>query len=167
MKKTILYVFGAVLALLVIAIVGWWVYYQSLYKAYQSPSVNTHHVAGDSLNTNSIATFSEQEIAMYGKWKEDNEDMTFMVFSLDDAEDGFYWGKEWCESDGVFESDLKEHGNGWFRWKIKKNKLLLLHSSNFGFVMPNEYTIMQLEDTTLGMQSQFSRSNKLYNRTYN
>lgn len=167
MKKTVLYVFGAALLLLVIAIVGWWVYYQSLYKAYQSPSVSTHHVAGDSLNTNSIATFSEQEIAMYGKWKEDNEDVTFMVFSLDDAEDGFYWGKEWCESDGVFETDLKEHGNGWFRWKIKKNKLLLLHSSNFGFVMPNEYTIMQLEDTTLGMQSQFSRSNKLYNRTYN
>lgn len=165
MKKSLLYSV-VIVALLLTAALGWWCYCQSLYKAYQSESAASHHVAGDSLNTNSIASFSEQEIAVYGKWLEDNDEFNYMVFTLDETQDGLYWGKEWCEQDDVFESDLEEHGNGWFKWKVKKNKLLIVHIANLGFVLPSEYTIIQLEDTILSMQSLFHRSSQTYSRVY-
>ncbi len=167
MKKILLYSIGIVALVLIAAALGWWHYCQSLYQAYQSESTASHHVVGDSLNTNSIASFSEQEIAIYGKWLEDKDNLDYKVFTLDDAQDGFYWGKEWCEADGVLESDLEEHGNGWFKWKVKKNKLLLIHTSNIGFVVPIEYTLVQLADTMMSVQSFFRRSSQTYSRVYN
>lgn len=168
MKKILLYSIGIVaLLVLIAAALWWWRYCQSLYQAYQSEPTATHHVVGDSLNTNSIASFSKQEIAIYGKWLEDNNNLDYKVFTLDDAQDGFYWGKEWCEADGVLESDLEEHGNGWFKWKVKKNKLLLIHTSSIGFVVPIEYTLVQLADTMMSVQSFFHRYTQTYSRVYN
>jgi len=167
MKKVILYSLGAVVVLLASAVAGWWYYYQSLYNEYKGESVEQHQAASDSLSTNSIATFSDQEMSMYGKWSDQSEELNYTVFMLDDAGDGFYWGKEWCEQDNVFESDLEDHGSGWFKWRVKKDKLLLLHTSNFGFVVPVEYTITQLEDTMMGMKSQFNRRPKSFSRAYN
>lgn len=166
MKKSLFYSIGIVAIVLTAAALGWWLYCHSLYKAYQSESTVTHHVAGDSLNTNSMASFSEQEIAIYGKWLEDNDNLDYKVFTLDDAQDGYYWGKEWCEADGVFEDDLEEHGNGWFKWTVKKKKLLLIHTSNIGFVVPVEYTLKQSADTMMSIQSFFHRSSQTYRRVY-
>lgn len=167
MKKAFFYGVSALIIMLIIVGFGFWLYFRSLYKAYQSESVITHHVAGDSLNTNSIASFTEQEIAIYGKWADSNEVLAYTMFMLEDAGDGFYWGKEWNEQDGVYESDLDEHGNGWFRWRVKKNKILFIRSTNFGFSIPAEYTITQMEDTVLGLQNRFSRSSQSYIKTYN
>ena len=42
--------------------------------------------------------------------------------------DGFFWGKEWDESDDVHEEDLNYHGNGWFLWKKDGKLLTELHN---------------------------------------
>ncbi|MCQ2346433.1 MAG: hypothetical protein MJZ92_00710 [Paludibacteraceae bacterium] len=167
MKKAFLYGVSALLIMLIIVGFGWWLYFRSLYKSYQSESVIMHHVAGDSLNTNSIASFTEQEIAIYGKWADYDKTLAYTMFMLEDAGDGFYWGKEWNEQDGVLEEDLDEHGNGWFRWRVKKDKILLIYNSTIGFVMPVEYSITQLNDTVLGMKNAFRRTPQSFVRRFN
>lgn len=53
-----------------------------------------------------------------GKWQNTANPKWYKVYYDDyDEEQSLYWGKEWDEADDVFETDLKYHGNGWFRWK--------------------------------------------------
>lgn len=53
-----------------------------------------------------------------GKWSNKENPKWFKVYLDDfDEEQSLYWGKEWDEADDVLETDLKYHGNGWFRWK--------------------------------------------------
>lgn len=54
---------------------------------------------------------------LIGRWQTGQE---YIVFYDLDAGDGYAWGKEWNEAQGVYESDLDGedyHGNGWFKWK--------------------------------------------------
>lgn len=167
MNKIFRYSLFVAFGLLVLAVLSWRFHCRTLYKIYQSSSTMTHHVAGDSINTNSIASYSDQEIAIYGKWEKQTTPLAFMTFSLDDADDGFYWGKEWNENDKVFEKDLEEHRNGWFKWKIKNNHILLVYMSNLGFVIPIEYTITQQGDTLFRLQGKLDRTPQSYTRRYN
>jgi len=169
MKKIHLIIFSLLL-LLVLAIIGWRIYCQHLYNSYKTTTSNTapmHHAAEDSLSTNSIASYSAQEITIYGKWEAAAEEHSYTVFTLDDAEDGFFWGKEWCEADSVLESDLEDHGSGWFKWKVKKDKLLLLRVSYFDVLVPVEYTLVQLDDSIMGVKDFFNRRPRSFNRAYN
>ena len=55
---------------------------------------------------------------LVGRWQSQNGN-DFIVFTNEDAGEGYAWGKEW-NSDEKLESDLDEldfHGNGWFKWK--------------------------------------------------
>ena len=54
---------------------------------------------------------------MVGKWQNTENPHWYKVYYDDcDEEDGLFWGKEWDESEEVFEEDLNYHGNGWFLW---------------------------------------------------
>ena len=55
---------------------------------------------------------------LIGRWQS-NDGKDFIVFTNDDAGEGYAWGKEW-NTDDQEEKDLDEldfHGNGWFKWK--------------------------------------------------
>lgn len=62
-----------------------------------------------------------------GKWQNDDNPQWFKVYYDDYDEDGYFWGKEWDESEDVREVDLNYHGNGWFRWCKNGKKLIEIH----------------------------------------
>lgn len=74
--------------------------------------------------------FSESDLI--GKWENAEKIGDFKVYTQDkvvpDPPDsanpynGYKWGKEWDEKDRK-ESDLEEHGNGWYMWKMEGNML--------------------------------------------
>ncbi len=64
-----------------------------------------------------------------GKWQNSSNPHWFKVYYDDyDEDEGFFWGKEWDESDDVHEEDLYYHGNGWFRWRKDNDQLTELHT---------------------------------------
>ncbi len=81
------------------------------------------------LGTFTSCEMKEKEIGtlsnMFGRWRNDSNPQQYTVFYSDAAETGWYWGKEWDERDGVLESDLEEHGNGWFMWKKGSSSLVM------------------------------------------
>ena len=80
------------------------------------------------------ASYAEEEIIhadlrMVGKWQNTDNPNWYKVYYDDcDEDSGLFWGKEWDESDEVFEEDLHYHGNGWFRWE-KKGNILCEHAT--------------------------------------
>lgn len=89
--------------------------------------------AGLVTNTMSTDTFSaleaEDEIphadpAIVGHWLSADKPGWHKVYYDDfDETQRLFWGKEWDESDDVFEYDLLFHGNGWFRWIRQGNTI--------------------------------------------
>ena len=52
-----------------------------------------------------------------GRWVNcDNPKWHKVYYDDYDEEQCFYWGKEWDESEDIYEEDLDYHGNGWFHW---------------------------------------------------
>ena len=59
-----------------------------------------------------------------GRWCNSTNPSWHKVYYDDyDEEERLFWGKEWDEHEDVLEEDLDYHGNGWFRWEKKGNKL--------------------------------------------
>jgi hypothetical protein len=79
-------------------------------------------------STNELVYFEDDtppaDPMMVGKWRNQANAGWYKVYYDDYDGDGFYWGKEWDESDDVFEEDLRYHGNGWFRWRKNGKELL-------------------------------------------
>ena len=77
--------------------------------------------------TNKHYTFDDEnptaDSALLGKWQNTDNKQWYKVYYDDYDEDGFFWGKEWDESEDVMEQDLKYHGNGWFRWRREGKEL--------------------------------------------
>lgn len=75
--------------------------------------------------------FSESNLV--GKWENADKAGDYKVYLQDkvvpyppdpqNPYNDYKWGKEWNESEGVYEKDLKEHGNGWYMWKMEGNTL--------------------------------------------
>ncbi|MBQ2441676.1 MAG: hypothetical protein II502_05745 [Paludibacteraceae bacterium] len=105
---------------------------------------------------------NEQDL--YGKWQNQANTGWYRVFYNDIVTDDptYKWGKEWDENDPagpVYEKDLTEHGNGWFKWKKTKNNLLELHQmDNDGAEIPQENTITVLTATEFFYKDQAGRS---------
>ena len=80
------------------------------------------------LSTNSYG-YAEEEIPhadlmIVGRWQNTENPQWYKVYYDDyDEERRMFWGKEWDESEGVFEDYLQYHGNGWFRWEKKGTDL--------------------------------------------
>lgn len=115
--------------------------------------------------------FSETDLI--GKWENANQAGDYKVYLQDkvvpyppdptNPYNGYKWGKEWNESQGVYENDLKEHGNGWYMWKMEGNTLTEVSKLDAETAdVPVTLTIKTLTAT----QFQFTRGNRtfLYNK---
>lgn len=95
----------------------------------------------------SDVTFSQSDLL--GLWQEDNT-QHFVRFTTEKADEVYSYGREWDEADDVTESDLKDYGNGWFKWKLVQANLTEIHlMDNGGAEIPKTYIVTKLTDTEL------------------
>ena len=66
----------------------------------------------------------------------------------DDFDEGYYWGKEWDESEDVQEEDLSYHGNGWFRWEKYQDTLSELSTMDYRDVPIAQRYVISVEDSS-------------------
>ncbi len=105
------------------------------------------------------------EIELIGKWKAPSDvapesAFQYCVFLEDKDDTGEYrLGKMWDEGDEVFEDDLTELGNGWFKWKLTGDKLMEIQMMEYGWAdIIERYTITTLSETTLTYEDSFGNS---------
>jgi len=103
------------------------------------------------LHTNGTGYAEDDDIPhadplIVGKWKNDVNPQWFKVYYDDyDEDEGFFWGKEWDESEDVREEDLNYHGNGWFLWKTEGKMLIELHNMDVRNVkVPKTWMVQHL-----------------------
>lgn len=88
----------------------------------------------------------------------------YYVFSAEKTNDTTYpyYGKTWDEGDGVYEDQLTEKGNGWFKWGISGRDLSEIHFMEYGWAdIPKIYTIKLLTETTFTYVDDFGKSHTL------
>jgi hypothetical protein len=96
---------------------------------------------------------------MVGKWKNMDNHGWYKVYYDDDDGEGHYWGKEWDESDEVFEEDLSFHGNGWFRWTKSNDTLYEYSTMDFRDVpIAHIYIIKAFDSLNISMAETNKRS---------
>ena len=108
----------------------------------------------DPNNTNYNYIFDEDDPhadpRLVGKWQNIDNPQWYKMYLDDYDEDGYFWGKEWDESEDVFEEDLKYHGNGWFRWKRDKKEVQEIASTDeFRFTVSKNYAVKIGKDSVL------------------
>ncbi len=119
--------------------------------------------------TNAFGVYEAMQEAnpmLVGLWSEDKNPLHYK-FYLDDPcdEEGYFWGKEWDEKDGVYEEDQSYHGNGWFKWSKTKETITEIYVSEQGnMVVPIEYLIEQLNDTAF-VYNEFEVAKTIFNKS--
>lgn len=103
-------------------------------------------------STNKKVVYEPEMVAnplLVGLWVEDAHPQHYKLYLDDpcDEEEGFFWGKEWDESQSIYEDDLIYHGNGWFKWSKTKKEMTEINMSDQEMVVPNQYTIDKLNDS--------------------
>lgn len=98
------------------------------------------------------------EADLLGLWQEENKE-AFVRFTNESDDFGEYkYGREWDESEDIFESDLKPYGNGWFKYKLIQSDLTEIHlMDNGGAEIPKVYVVTKLTDTELHYQDDFGK----------
>ena len=93
---------------------------------------------------------------LLGLWQEQNTEV-FVRFTNEAEESGeYHYGREWDESEDVFESDLKPYGNGWFKYKLVKSDLTEIHlMDNGGAEVPKIYVVTKLTAGDLEYKDNF------------
>ncbi len=93
---------------------------------------------------------SFQEADLLGLWKDASQE-AFVRFTTEADPTGEYkYGREWNESEDVYEKDLVPYGNGWFKYKLVKSKLTEIHlMDNGGAEIPKVYIVLQLTEDVL------------------
>ena len=108
-----------------------------------------------SCNQQTSVSFSESDL--HGKWQEEDKN-AYVKYTIekdtvsDVKANGYLWGYEWDQGDGVYEEDvLKEkYGNGWFVYSLEGEKLTQINMmSNRGADIPKVYTVTVLTNTDL------------------
>lgn len=96
------------------------------------------------------------EADLLGLWQETGTE-AYVRFTADQDETGEYkYGREWNESEDIFESDLQPYGNGWFKYKLVKSDLTEIHlMDNGGAEVPKIYVVTKLTDTALQYKDDF------------
>ena len=99
-------------------------------------------------------TFIENDLL--GLWQEKGTE-AYVRFTSEQDETGEYkYGREWDESEDIFESDLLPYGNGWFKYKLVKSNLTEIHlMDNGGAEIPKIYVVTKLTDTELQYKDNF------------
>ena len=88
-------------------------------------------------------TFVENDLL--GLWQEKGTE-AYVRFTSEQDEAGEYkYGREWDESEDIFESDLLPYGNGWFKYKLVQSDLTEIHlMDNGGAEVPKVYVVTKL-----------------------
>lgn len=100
---------------------------------------------------------------LHGLWVEEGTQhyVRFLTEKADTAT--FEWGKEWDVDKKVYEDRLKYHGNGWFKYELKNNKLKEIHMmDNGGAEIPQIYIVTLLTDKRLEYYKEGYKSEKYY-----
>ena len=99
-------------------------------------------------------TFAENDLL--GLWQETGTE-AYVRFTSEQDEAGEYkYGREWDESEDIFESDLLPYGNGWFKYKLVQSDLTEIHlMDNGGAEVPKIYVVTKLTDTALQYKDDF------------
>lgn len=102
--------------------------------------------------TDKVASFepeSEANPLLVGLWRDDSNPQHYKAY-YDDAcdEESYFWGKEWDESEGVYEEYLSYHGNGWFKWSKTQSEIIEINvADQENMVVPVQYIIDELNDS--------------------
>ena len=92
---------------------------------------------------NEEPTFVENDLL--GLWQEKGTEAYVRFTSEKDDAGEYKYGREWDESEDIFESDLKPYGNGWFKYKLVKSDLTEIHlMDNGGAEIPKVYIVTKL-----------------------
>ena len=99
-------------------------------------------------------TFVENDLL--GLWQETGTE-AYVRFTSEQDEAGEYkFGREWNESEDIFESDLLPYGNGWFKYKLVKSDLTEIHlMDNGGAEVPKVYIVTKLTAGDLEYKDDF------------
>ena len=86
-----------------------------------------------------------KEADLLGLWQETGTE-AYVRFTSEKDETGEYkYGREWDESEDIFESDLLPYGNGWFKYKLVQSDLTEIHlMDNGGAEVPKVYVVTKL-----------------------
>lgn len=97
-----------------------------------------------------------KEADLLGLWQENGTE-TYIRFTNEQDDKGEYkYGREWDESEDIFESDLKPYGNGWFKYKLVKSDLTEIHlMDNGGADIPKVYQVLKLTAGELQYKDDF------------
>lgn len=99
-------------------------------------------------------TFAENDLL--GLWQETGTE-AYVRFTSEQDEAGEYkYGREWNESEDIFESDLLPYGNGWFKYKLVQSDLTEIHlMDNGGAEVPKVYVVTKLTAGDLEYKDDF------------
>ena len=99
-------------------------------------------------------TFVENDLL--GLWQEKGTE-AYVRFTSEQDETGEYkFGREWNESEDIFESDLLPYGNGWFKYKLVQSDLTEIHlMDNGGAEVPKVYVVTKLTAGDLEYKDNF------------
>ena len=99
-------------------------------------------------------TFVENDLL--GLWQEKGTE-AYVRFTSEQDETGEYkFGREWNESEDIFESDLLPYGNGWFKYKLVQSDLTEIHlMDNGGAEVPKVYIVTKLTAGDLEYKDNF------------
>ena len=100
---------------------------------------------------------------LLGLWQEQNTEV-FVRFTNEADESGEYqYGRQWDESEDIYEEDLKPYGNGWFKYKLVKNDLTEIHlMDNGGADIPKVYVVEKLTGYELKYKDDFGKTHHYY-----
>ena len=96
------------------------------------------------------------EADLLGLWQETGTEAYVRFTSEKDDTGEYKYGREWNESEDIFESDLLPYGNGWFKYKLVQSDLTEIHlMDNGGAEVPKVYVVTKLTDTELQYKDNF------------
>ena len=105
-------------------------------------------------NTSEEPTFVETDLL--GLWQEKGTEVYVRFTNEKDNTGEYKYGREWDESEDVFESDLLPYGNGWFKYKLVKSDLTEIHlMDNGGAELPKVYVVTKLTAGNLEYKDNF------------
>ena len=88
-------------------------------------------------------TFVENDLL--GLWQEKGTEAYVRFTSEKDDTGEYKYGREWDESEDIFESDLLPYGNGWFKYKLVQSDLTEIHLMDNGSAdIPKIYQVVKL-----------------------
>lgn len=97
-----------------------------------------------------------KEADLLGLWQEQNTQAYVRFTSEQDDKGEYKYGREWDESEDIFESDLKPYGNGWFKYKLIQSDLTEIHlMDNGGANIPKVYQVLKLTAGELQYKDDF------------